>query len=188
MPTRKSWYEIAEGPKLAQGDLFRQFPIAKPPKNIEISSDGIAKPSPTKIEIYDVVVLTQSCDLENNKTGLVLVSPFLSLAQIGDLTSRDVRENPERLKRFKEQIRRGAQPPFHMLDRCSLPAFRAEVSIVDFRYVFTVSTRFLERMAQTTGPRLRLKSPFREHLSQAFARYFMRVGLPSDIPPFAELP
>jgi hypothetical protein len=26
--------------------------------------------------------------------------------------------------------------------------------------------------------------PYREHLSQAFARYFMRVGLPSDIPSF----
>jgi hypothetical protein len=30
------------------------------------------------------------------------------------------------------------------------------------------------------GPRLRLRSPYREHLAQAFARYFMRVGLPHD--------
>ena len=26
--------------------------------------------------------------------------------------------------------------------------------------------------------------PIREHLSQAFARFFMRVGLPFNIPPF----
>ena len=26
--------------------------------------------------------------------------------------------------------------------------------------------------------------PHREHLSQAFARFFMRVGLPIDIAPF----
>jgi hypothetical protein len=29
-----------------------------------------------------------------------------------------------------------------------------------------------------------LLPPYREHLSQAFARFFMRVGLPVDIPPF----
>lgn len=28
---------------------------------------------------------------------------------------------------------------------------------------------------------LRLLPPYREHLSQAFARYFMRVGLPQDL-------
>jgi len=29
-----------------------------------------------------------------------------------------------------------------------------------------------------------LNSPYLEHLSQNFARYFMRVGLPSDLPDF----
>ena len=29
-----------------------------------------------------------------------------------------------------------------------------------------------------------MRSPYREHLAQAFARYFMRVGLPVDIPAF----
>lgn len=188
MPARKSWYEIAQGEALAQGDFFFNFPLVKPPKNTEFSAGGTAQPSPTKIERYNIVVLTQSCDLENNKTGQVLVCPFMPLEQAATLTSREVREDPIRLEKFHEQIRRGAQPAFHMLDRCSLPDFLAPVRIVDFRAVSIVSSRFLERTAQKAGPRLRLKSPFREHLSQAFARYFMRVGLPSDIPPFAQLP
>jgi hypothetical protein len=29
-----------------------------------------------------------------------------------------------------------------------------------------------------------MRSPYREHLAQSFARYFMRVGLPVNIPPF----
>jgi hypothetical protein len=29
-----------------------------------------------------------------------------------------------------------------------------------------------------------LRSPYLEHFSQTFARYFMRVGLPSDIPSY----
>ncbi len=31
------------------------------------------------------------------------------------------------------------------------------------------------------GARVRLLSPYKEHLSQAFARYFMRVGLPRPL-------
>jgi hypothetical protein len=32
---------------------------------------------------------------------------------------------------------------------------------------------------------VRLLPPYREHLAQAFARFFIRVGLPVDVPPFA---
>ena len=36
--------------------------------------------------------------------------------------------------------------------------------------------------ARRLGNRLRLCPPYREHLAQSFARFFMRVGLPIDIP------
>ncbi len=41
---------------------------------------------------------------------------------------------------------------------------------------------FLESLIEKRGiPRFRLLPPYREHLSQAFARFFMRVGLPIPI-------
>jgi len=43
------------------------------------------------------------------------------------------------------------------------------------------SAEDLRGLAQRGEPRLRLRPPYREHLSQAFARFFMRVGLPTDI-------
>jgi hypothetical protein len=53
---------------------------------------------------------------------------------------------------------------------------------VDFHEVFTLPRAFLERqLAQRGQPRLRLLPPYREHLSQAFARFFMRVGLPTPV-------
>lgn len=77
--------------------------------------------------------------------------------------------------------------------RAATRAIRADVvvmtqacdhRIVDFHGVYTAPREFLEswnrRRAQ---PRLRLLSPYREHLSQAFARFFMRVGLPVAIGP-----
>lgn len=53
-------------------------------------------------------------------------------------------------------------------------------SVVDFRQLFTLPKEFLEAFTSAAGQRLRLRSPYREHLAQAFARYFMRVGLPHD--------
>jgi hypothetical protein len=57
-----------------------------------------------------------------------------------------------------------------------------EHRIVDFRELYTVPRGFLESLlAQRGQPRLRLLPPYREHLSQAFARFFMRVGLPAGV-------
>jgi len=43
---------------------------------------------------------------------------------------------------------------------------------------------FIKLHLRKQGNRLRLLPPYREHLAQAFARFFMRVGLPADIPKF----
>jgi hypothetical protein len=55
---------------------------------------------------------------------------------------------------------------------------------VDFRRVFSLPLGFMRGLATAQGNRLRLLPPYREHLSQSFARFFMRVGLPEDIPAF----
>lgn len=56
--------------------------------------------------------------------------------------------------------------------------------VVDFRNIYSVSLNFLSDLTMKKGERLRLLPPYREHLSQSFARFFMRVGLPVDIPAF----
>ena len=57
-----------------------------------------------------------------------------------------------------------------------------ETTVVDFHEVFSLPVHFLELWLSRGGNRrLRLLPPYREHLSQAFARFFMRVGLPVDI-------
>jgi hypothetical protein len=55
---------------------------------------------------------------------------------------------------------------------------------VDFGHIVSLPLDYLADHAESLGNRWRLRSPFLEHFSQAFARFFMRVGLPSDIPPF----
>ena len=56
--------------------------------------------------------------------------------------------------------------------------------MIDFRMQFAVKFVHLKALASSQKPRLRLLSPYREHLAQALARFYMRVGLPVDIPAF----
>lgn len=53
--------------------------------------------------------------------------------------------------------------------------------VVSFRNVRSVDFDWITASIKQRGKRLRLLPPYREHLSQAFARFFMRVGLPTDI-------
>ena len=69
-----------------------------------------------------------------------------------------------------------------ILNRSSVAGLEFEHRIVDFHEVFTIPPDFPESLLAARGPdRPRMLSPYREHLSQAFARYFMRVGLPVPI-------
>jgi hypothetical protein len=132
---------------------------------------------------YDVVVMSQSCDLLQRKLDLALVCPHYPLSALENADDEKVRDF-FRSRRGKEETRRGYVPAYHMLAECDIDGFRQGIHLVDFRTVFSVPFEFLTEMAQRRSKRLRLLSPYREHLSQAFARFFMRVGLPADIPPF----
>ena len=54
--------------------------------------------------------------------------------------------------------------------------------VVDFHEVYSTPRDFMESfLEQRASTRLRLVAPYREYLSQAFARFFMRVGLPVQV-------
>ena len=57
-----SWFGVAEGATLSQGELFKACPY------LQIDPDGGIVQSH-----YDVVVLSQSCDLANDKLDLVQI-------------------------------------------------------------------------------------------------------------------
>ncbi len=89
-----------------------------------------------------------------------------------------------RSRQGKEALRRGYLPGYHLLNRCEIEGFETDYLVVDFRTVYSVPFDFIVNLAKSRKKRIRLLPPYREHLSQAFARFFMRVGLPVDIPKF----
>ncbi len=167
------WYEVVEGGEIQQGDIIRACQILVPPVTL-FQGQSLD----LKVEEYDVIVMSQSCDLVQKKIKLVLVCPIWQLQEFE-------RENANyKSPKMRESIRRGQVPGYHMLNKCVISGFETEYQIVDFKSTYAVHIDFLTEFVATTGKRIRLLPPYREHLSQAFARFFMRVGLPTDIAPF----
>lgn len=168
------WWTQINGRGLAQGDLL---PDCLLPVFAGHSSDG----NETVNEILTsatLIVMTQSCDLENNKVSLVALCPIHRLSEFAEI-------NPKysRPKEW-EPVRRGRVEAIHMLASPEQPEINQESLVVDFRQIVSLPTEYLSDHAESLENRWRLISPFLEHFSQAFARFFMRVGLPSTISPF----
>ena len=160
---------------IEQGDIVNDCPIYEP-----IVEDSNRSPL-FKETSHNVVILSQSCDIdpEHPKVDVVLVSPFWPL---GELVNRE--GGFFKKAEGKESIRRGYSPGYHMLSKCDLQGFQTKILVVDFHNIYGIPYELLTQLVRSRGDRLRLLPPYREHLSQAFARFFMRVGLPVDIPPF----
>lgn len=127
---------------------------------------------------YDVVVLSHSCDLAQGKLVMIQVCPFWDLEALAE------RVEYFRGKRGREEIRRGNAPGYHLLNRSEIAELPTGLLVVDFRSQFAANASTLKSLAIGQKPRLRLLPPYREHLAQALARFYMRVGLPIDIPTF----
>jgi hypothetical protein len=170
------WFQIVRGADLEQGDILESCPVFLPR-----ADEPSAEPDTIFFdeELRDVIVTSQSCDLVAGREKIteVLLCPVWHRAQL---------VAPHYLASSKglEEARRGILPGFHVLAASGVLGFEREVRIVDFRRVYSLPVPFVRRQAEGSGERLRLLPPYREHLSQAFARFFMRVGLPVNIPPF----
>lgn len=139
------------------------------------------------IQSVRVIIMTQACDLAQDKVRNVILCPVYSLeehkANVEKALGRPLgrRDWESQLK----QIRDGKIWNLTLLERRNPPeggGLSVPHLLVDFHEVFSLPRDFLELWVRLSGSnRLRLLPPYREHLSQAFARYFMRVGLPQDI-------
>ncbi|MCS6860044.1 MAG: hypothetical protein NZT92_06975 [Abditibacteriales bacterium] len=101
------WYAVVSGADLEQGDLLDNCPVLLPPADIAFPLQTGSPP--VDILTFDVVVLTQSCDLVNDKVEDVVLCPVATLTEVEQ--SSDF----FRSSRGKEAIRRGDVPGYHML-------------------------------------------------------------------------
>jgi hypothetical protein len=167
-------WETYSGQDLRQGDLLEGCAVPLVGEDFGLI-DGDAE---ILIQQRDLIVVTQSCDLENAKTQFAALCPIIKL---------DVFEeaSPEfKSKGRWENVRKGRVEGLHMLASPEDILDNRLARVVDFRQIFSLPIAYLQRHAASLNDRPRLRSPYVEHFSQAFARFFMRVGLPAPIPEF----
>lgn len=137
-----------------------------------------------------VIVMTQACDLAEDKVRNVILCPVYHVEEYRRLWEAPARargQNPtdRSFTKTLTEVKGGRVWNLTMLDKRDRPeegGLSIPIQIVDFHEVFSLPLTFLRQWVRTRGTnRLRLSPPYREHLSQAFARFFMRVGLPIDI-------
>jgi len=175
-------YEIVKAKdRILQGDILTSCPLFEIPEDVEVGREY-----ETDVLRYDVIILSQSCDLarERPKVKSVVICPVWELGSFEKKDPLFAERNKKQRQSLKNDLRQGAVVGFHLLMKPDVGAIFDDFLVVDFRSTSSLPYRFLAKFAESMGPRLRLLPPYREHLSQAFARFFMRVGLPVDIPSF----
>jgi hypothetical protein len=178
------WYRIVSATAaLEQGDLLNDFPIVIPSVSVlERLPDGpvvdLEIEVPAAVEYFNVVVMTQSCDfLKLGDEGEVILCPRFSYKGLTD-------EEPNRWgKKSWKPLVSGRVIGSHIIDKCDIEDFEFDYQVIDLRRIFSVPFSVVKQVAINQGDRVRLLPPYREHLAQAFARQFMRVGLPQELPP-----
>jgi len=171
--TSSTWYRLSDSSIPEQGDILFDFPLLTARYDEQKASATVDQ------ESLDLIVLTQSCDLENGKVTRILVAPTVSLSDW-------LLENPFDLDRL-EEVRRGFDTSLYLLP--SWPSGPKELEkdrVVDFGHLQTIEAAQVNQFVGglTKRERVTLVSPALEHFSQAVARSFMRVGLPIDVPSF----
>ena len=175
--TTESWWTIVVGPELMQGDLLPNCGVPVLPADFDPQPASGERPY-VDIDIRDLIIVTQSCDLVNSKLSFVAACSVYTLAEYEE-------SNTGFTSRGKwEAVRQGRIEGLHMLASPVAPGDNSQALVADFRQIFSLPLDYVARLADEAGERNRLRSPYLEHFSQAFARLFMRVGLPSDIRPF----
>lgn len=129
----------------------------------------MAEGSPAKIT--DEVIRSQPL-------RLVAACPIYPIAEFEAV-------NPAFAKKGRwNEVLKGRIEGLHLLASPTNPANNRDALLVDFREIYSLPFNYLPSRVSQLGLLWRLRSPFLEHFTQAFARFFMRVGLPSSIPPF----
>jgi hypothetical protein len=150
---------------LDQADLIDECPVF----HVKAFSLSPTVSVEVNYELRRVVVVTQACDLPNEKTTTVNVAEVFDARQLidqGVLKAADI----------KGPIRAGRVWGLYFLPAKADAAFGE--MIVDMRRLHTVRRDLLGELCAAGRRLARVQSPYREHLAKHFADTFSRIGLP----------
>lgn len=159
------WYEvIADSTELQQGDILENWIVSVPKQE----SGEVVE------ERYTLILMTQSCDIEGGM-------PYLVFCPVWTQEQLAASEPSFNSKATTGNLIKGQMVGFYPINKSELSPLKRPWRIVQFQRIIELETETVQSNPELRKPRLRLLPPYRESLSQAFARFFMRVGLPVPV-------
>lgn len=169
-----SWFEAC-GSELEQGDVVTDLRVVTPVAEA-VASNLLEYAFDERV--VRAVVLTQSCDIPKKTQYNILV------AEVHDYVTVARRFQHLQSTEYREALSRGtAISDFLLPPETSGGGW----SIISFRDLYLVPKPLVVSAASNAGA-VRLLSPYREYLSQSFARFMMRVALPVTLSRFLDEP
>ncbi|MGH3273367.1 MAG: hypothetical protein ACRDNZ_03465 [Streptosporangiaceae bacterium] len=169
----ESWYEVVKNSSLEQGDILIDVitprALINPMGNPEI-----------RIGVGSYVVLSQTCDLENDKVKEVLLANIVSYQALAHEIGASARST-----KFRQALIQGSDIAYFLLHEFSGPP-KLEWSVANFHQLRLADIAACRGHAGKSGQRLRLIPPYKENLAQCFGRYMMRVALPNTAREFKD--
>ncbi len=151
---------------MSQGDILDDCPLVFWADQTREVADG-DKPQSVQAR---VIILTQACDLANEKTARAIVAVVHNAAHL-------VRSSRVKERFIRDNVRKGQVYGWYFLpSHPSCPGFPE--SLVDLRDLHTVPRPLLEGLRDQGKLVCRLSTPYREHLAQHFSVTYSRIGLP----------
>ena len=148
---------------LDQGDIVEDCPM------VTVAEHAPESLEHARLDLRRGIILTQTCDIAQMKVERLVVA---AVYPTQDLIDRKVVKPAD----VKGPIRAG-----RVWGLDFLPAHAAAglgEMIVDFQRLHSIPINVLDNLRQSGKRRLRLLTPYREHLAKHFADTYSRIGLP----------
>ncbi|MCF8078626.1 MAG: hypothetical protein K9K88_05015 [Desulfobacterales bacterium] len=180
--------KLKNEPRVCQGDVLCNIECVE----TVYEKEGIIEVS--KISFPLVVVLTQDCDLSQDYTFRtekkptkdkllisVLLAPIYNAEHVfrGEhLSDLGINSAPINKKKSPgKTLVQNKNPRYHFIE--FPPDLRLVPSIIDFKHYFSVNIAYLEFIINDNFV-CSISELYREALSQRFASFLSRIGLPND--------
>lgn len=158
------WFSQSESHVSRQGDVLVDVELPRVSRD-----EGVWN---TSVAVATAIVLTQSCDIPKTSQADILVAlaiPWTDfLATAGDHAKTTTYQN---------SLKQGLAVSEFLLPPMPDPLDERGFHVVSFRAIYSIPKELLLSHENVVT----MQSPYREHLSQAFSRFIMRVGLPSTL-------
>jgi hypothetical protein len=165
---------------LEQGLILPDFPI---PDYSQVDYKALASDEdvalPISITKADLIIMTQACDLKNDKVKYVTLCPIYSLNEY----LIDNKLSKQESNSLIASLNSNQTINLRMLNRPDINPYGGAFDdhlLVKFDELVVFPVGLVKQALQYQGRMIKLLPPYREALSQAFGIFFMRVGDPQD--------